>query len=395
MRNRILGWGILALAVSFWSSAAAAQTTIQANTGTPSVGQGFDFQPSSPYGVIQTQYSPPLATLPPIQPDPLPPVTKSAVQPPAPGIPCNTCNQCNNASPCNNCACEHFTPYMLGDFIGPIGSLFCDIKVSEGNSPRPVDRFFFDANYYNNIFADRWKDPAETLKHVDYLRYVFGFEKTFLDGRASVTLRIPFFTIDARASDYGLSVGEKDFTSTDLGNISAIFKMVLMEDKSTGSLLSAGATITVPTEATRLMDPGQATLAYVAPFVGYILERGNFFLQGFTSMTLPVARPESILLFNDIGVGYFAYRNDSGWGMVRSIAPTFEVHVLTPLRQADPQQDEFGTFDKFIIHNNVDLTLGATIEFANRSTLGIGFCTPVTGPQPFDFEAIAQFNLRF
>jgi hypothetical protein len=297
---------------------------------------------------------------------------------------------------------DHFTPYMLGDFTGPLGSLFSDLKVAEGNSPRPVDRFFFDFSYYNNLARTRFVDPTASLRHVDLYRYVFGFEKTFLDEWLSVTVRVPFFTVDAESRDFvvvpggpGFAPAGPSFTSTDLGNVSAIFKGVLWEDKATGSLISAGLTMSVPTASSRLIDPGPGTLAYVQPFVGFILSSGDFFLQGFSSITMPVARPESILLFNDIGVGYFIYRDQSGSGMVRSIAPTFEVHIMDPLRQVDPTVDIFGLTDKLRLANVVDLTLGTTIEFSNRSTLAVGVCTPVTGPKPFDVEAIAQFNFRF
>ncbi len=297
--------------------------------------------------------------------------------------------------PANSFAANNFTPYMLGDFTGPIGSLFSDLKVAEGNSPRPMDRVFLDFNYYNNLDKYEWRAPNATLREADLYRYVLGFEKTFLDEQVSITVRIPFFTIDAQASAVGAALGQSDINSTDLGNISAILKGVLWEDKSTGSLISAGATISAPTASSRLIDPGPGTLAYVQPFVGFILESGDFFLQGFSSVTLPVVRPESILMFNDIGVGYFVYRNYSNCGLLRSIAPTFEVHVTDPLREANPTYNLDGIFDTFHIANTVDLTLGTTVEFWNRSTLGIGVVTPVTGPKPFDFEIIAQFNYRF
>src|SRR5262249_9336595 len=38
---------------------------------------------------------------------------------------------------------QPLTPYMLGDFAGPVANLFSDIKIAEGESPRPIDRVFY------------------------------------------------------------------------------------------------------------------------------------------------------------------------------------------------------------------------------------------------------------
>ena len=392
MKNRWACAAILALAG--WSQSVTAQIPTQPGAGglqvdgmskISSATPGF---PDSPVSLPPANgYYPPQipvlagqGTIPRSQADLTPAISSTAIQ---------------TAAPATTFAPTNFTPYMLGDFTGPIASLFTELKVAEGNSPRPVDRFFLDFNYFNNLDKYEWRVQGATLKSVDLYRYVLGFEKTFLDDKVSVTKCIPFFTVDAQASEVGIALGQSNINSTDLGNISAIFKGVLCEDKATGSLISAGATISLPTASSRLIDPGPGTVAYLEPFVGFILERGDFFLQGFSSLTLPVARPESFLLFNDIGVGYFVYRNCNNYGLLRSIAPTFEVHVTDPLREPEPTQNLFGILDTFRIVNTVDLTLGTTVEFWNGSTLGVGVVTPVTGPKPFDFEIIAQFNYRF
>ena len=73
------------------------------------------------------------------------------------------------------------------------------------------------------------------------------------------------------------------------------------------------------------------------------------------------------------------------------MAPTFEVHVNTPLNHRDPfdANDLAGTPDV------VNLTYGVNFEFCRTAVLTFGFVTPVTGPKPFDFEALLLFNLRF
>jgi hypothetical protein len=293
---------------------------------------------------------------------------------------------------------------MLGDFVGPVANQFSDVKIAEGESPAPLDRVFLKVNYYNNLDKSRWRDPTEPIHNVDLYRYTLGFEKTFFDERTSVGFRIPFYTLDAAGKSFhlvpvpgteGIPVpGGPGITTTEFGNVSAIFKAVLCEDRRTGSLLSVGTTISLPTASSRLINPGSSTLMYVQPFGGFIVNQGDFFVQGFTSVTAPVAHAESIVFFADVGVGYYLFRDPKG-GLLTGFAPTLELHLEDPLRQADATVNDFGIFDNVKLHNVLDCTLGGTFEFANRATLGVGLVVPFTGPKPFDVEALAQLNYRF
>jgi hypothetical protein len=319
----------------------------------------------------------------------------SAADAPAPTMAC-----CADGKP------DHFTPYMLGDFVGPVANQFSDVKIAEGESPRPLDRVFYKFNYYNNLNKPRWADPTEPIHNVDLFRHVFGFEKTFFDQRVSVGLRIPFYTLDAEAKEFrvvpdpstGALValpGGPGLDTTQFGNVSAIAKGVLWEDHQTGSLISAGATLSFPTSSSRLINPGQSTVAYLQPFAGFIFNSGDLFVQGFTSITLPVVHAESIVLFNDLGVGYYVYRATPRAGGLTAVAPTVELHIADPLRSPDPGVDLFGIVDDEKLHNVVDVTLGTTLEFGNRATVGAGLVFPLTGPKPFDMEALVQLNYRF
>jgi hypothetical protein len=103
-------------------------------------------------------------------------------------------------------------------------------NVAENNSPLPEDRVFFRYNFFHNaefvggpagapVF-----DPVTGLmlspivtKNYDVNTFTFGFEKTFLDRRASVELRVPFST--GLASRLDLSAGTVGSATTDaLGN---------------------------------------------------------------------------------------------------------------------------------------------------------------------------------
>jgi hypothetical protein len=295
---------------------------------------------------------------------------------------------------------EPFTPVMLGDFVGPRFNMFSDVKIAEGESPRPMSRVFYKFNYYNNLDNTRLVDPLERVRNFDLYRNVFGFERAFFDNTVSLGLRVPFNTLDAQGADPlvgpgGILPATRGYTTTQFGNLSAVVKALLWEDRGSGSLLSGGATVSFPTASSKKINPGMSTVAFAQPFVGYIAQRGDFFVQGFSSVTLSIASAQSIVLFNDIGLGYYAYRTAAPTALLTAVVPTLELHVFTPLRQADPGANLFGTTDDTRLYDIVNVTGGATIEFSHRTTLGVGVAVPVTGPHPFDVEALAQLNYRF
>jgi hypothetical protein len=300
---------------------------------------------------------------------------------------------------------ELFIPFMLGDFSRITLGLASDYKIAEGESPRPIDRLFYQFSYFDNVDKRRFSNPLEPVHGVNLYDHVFGFEKTLFDGLVSVGLRVPFHTIEADGKQFtvtpsffgGPSVlgpGGRGFTDTEFGDITAIAKVVLLENRATGNLLSAGIAVTFPTADSPQANAGIPVTTFVQPFVGGILSWGDLFVQGFTSVTLPVAHQEAIVLFNDIGVGYFVYRDKSHSGWLTAIAPTLELHIITPLRQSE-FAEEFESIEDLRLHDVVDVTLGTTFEFVNRATLGIGVVTPLTGPRPFDVAALAQLNWRF
>jgi hypothetical protein len=127
------------------------------------------------------------------------------------------------------------------------------------------------------------------------------------------------------------------------------------------------------------------------PFVGYIWNRGDFYLHGFSAFEFPVNPSQATEMYNDVGVGYFVYRAPDPGRWLTAVAPTFEVHVNTPLnhRAFDNPHEIAGT------PTVVNLTYGINFEIAHDSLLTLGFVNAVTGPRPFDYEALVLFNYRF
>ena len=269
------------------------------------------------------------------------------------------------------------------------------IKISENQSPRPQDRIYYSFNYFdgvNDSINTRLNSPVNNMR---VMRNIWGFEKTFNDGQGSFGLRLPMNTIWADQT-VARSFGNFGGTSTSLGNLNLIGKYILLEDEESGSLLSGGLVISPPTGNNQFAGANYFNAfnyTTFQPFAGYIWNSGDFFLHGFSGLDIPTSDADVTLMYNDIGVGYFL-RNDGPDDPERfltMIAPTFEVHINTPLNHRDP----FNPFDPAATPDIVNLTYGLNLGFRPNVLFSTGFVTPVTGPQPFDFEFMALLNVYF
>jgi hypothetical protein len=263
-------------------------------------------------------------------------------------------------------------------------------KIADDNSPQPRDRVYFDFNYFDELNESLNRRLDADFHNFRVYRETLGAEKTFLDRDASIELRLPINTLDSDSRVPGVG-GD---TSTDIGDLSVVLKGVLWRNTVTGSLISTGLAVTAPSGADTFAGSSTVRTFHettLQPFVGYLWNDDRLFIHGFTAVDVPTDSRDVTILYNDIGVGYFVYRNRDCDRFLTAIVPTFEVHVDTPLnhRGALNFADPAGTPDV------VDLTLGATFEFKKRGFLAIGVVTPVTGPRPFDVEALVQFNLLF
>jgi hypothetical protein len=199
-----------------------------------------------------------------------------------------------------------------------------------------------------------------------------------------------------------------------MGDLSVFTKMILWqrwEDSSStsafqgfgypaqiggrnGGLFSGGLAVSMPT------GPGAFAGAPISksfravdlqPFVGYFFSRGNFYFQGFEAIDVPCDPNDVTILFNDIGMGYYVYRNPDLDTFITAFAPTFETHINIPLNH----RGVYNVNDPIGMADVVDLTLGANVQFGRRTLLLLGAVTPVSGPRPFAIEATALLNVYF
>jgi hypothetical protein len=203
-----------------------------------------------------------------------------------------------------------------------------------------------------------------------------------------VGVRVPVNTVNANSPIPG--VGQQ---STAINQLDVFFKLALWQNEDRTQLFSAGLAIGAP------VGPGPFAGArwladlnptFVQPFVGLYYYRNRFFVQGFTSIDVPLDQNAATMLYNDYAVGYLLYESRDPSALVRQLAPVFEVHVNTPLNHRG-----VNFFDPWSVPDFVNLTYGATFLFGERTRLLTGIVTPVTGPRIFDFEVQALLNIYF
>ena len=262
------------------------------------------------------------------------------------------------------------------------------LKVSDNQSPVPQDRFFYSFNYFDNLNASVDKRVLSPIQNLQVYHQLFGLEKTFLDGQASVGFRMPLNTISFRSNANVPGLGG---SSTSPGDLSIFFKYVLY--KQNNVLISSGLQVTAPTGPGSF--GGSKYYSYfrdtqIQPFIGYLFQRDRFYLQGFTSLNVPSTSQDVTLLFNDVSIGYYAYRSVDPNRFLTAIVPTAEAHLNTPLNHRG-----FSPTDIASTPDILDLTFGTNIELRRRAILSVAYVTPVTGPKPFNAEFVMLLNVRF
>jgi hypothetical protein len=303
------------------------------------------------------------------------------------------------------------TPNFKGDFLGlpralavpgigtrsgtsPFGSQAPAVvtrafKVAEDENPRPQDRVFVDFNFYDDV-AHEFNERFNTGFHdIQVYRETFGVEKTFLDGAASVELRVPLNSAHIEDDRPG-----ENPSDTDIGDLTVVFKAAPWIDPQTGNVLSGGLAVTAPTGPSHFANspafPGIRDTILV-PFVGGIWRSDRFYSQMFLSMDIPSDERDVTIFHTDVQVGYFLMTRNDPDAFLTSVVPVFEVHVNDPLnhRGVFTLTDPFGTDDAVV------LTPGLHFGLANNVALGTAVAIPVTGPKPFEIEAIVQLDWFF
>jgi hypothetical protein len=251
-------------------------------------------------------------------------------------------------------------------------------KITENEAPRPTTRVYTSYYYYDQVGRSfGGPDTPRIMVHQE----VLGYEQAFYDNQYSIGIRLP----------YNQLVSPGFFNNTALGDLTVVTKAVLLESRQTGNLLSAGLAVTVPSGT--LPFPSTITgtdlhSTLLQPYVGYILNRGDFFMQGFTSVVVPTSTSDVTFLANDWAFGYRLYQGVPG-SFVTAVVPVVETHLTTPLNHRGSKSEPAGLPDQFTVLG------GLHNVFRQQTTLTFAVGAPFTGPRPFSLQATVQLNCRF
>jgi hypothetical protein len=300
------------------------------------------------------------------------------------------------------------TPFtQTRTIVVPFASSAAAFKIAENESPRPVDRVFFTWNYFgairgpDNGGATNFTTNSQTLTNFSGLnnlvatsivtslpappratanlhREMFGFEKTFLDGYASIELRAPMIQMTGNFQ----GIGAQNF-----GDLTVIGKYAFLLDNTTGDVVSGGLALTAPTGPGISTVDGSLHSTLIQPWFGYILNSDRFFLNAFHSVVAPTDRRDVTLLFNDVGLNFWLYRAGPD-RTLNYIVPLVEAHLTTPLNHRSS--------DSLIyVPDTLVITSGVNIGLMRNANLSLGIATPVTGPRIFNIETFMSLNWRF
>ncbi len=311
----------------------------------------------------------------------------------------------------------------VGAFDIPGGGGSRPVKISENDSPIPVDRVFFNYNHFHNVFEFQEitlpspSPPVNRQLPID--RYTLGFEKTFLGGDWSVEVRLPLNgTVAAEGTFFAVGGGN-------WGNLAVIVKNLLYADDVLA--VGGGLGIDTPTGSRAEADIGDARLVFendtvhLLPYLGGVWSPTEaFFLTGFLQVDVATGGNDVLvsqfssplqsagrfnsqnLLYVDAGAGYWLYQNP--WAeCVTGVASVLELHYTTALNDGDAvfiEQDGASALisnprNRFDVLN---LTAGLNFLLGELSNLRVAGVFPLgdsADKRFFDAEVQVQFNQRF
>ncbi len=306
-------------------------------------------------------------------------------------------------------------------FIQPVSAGDRRFKLTENTSPFPTDRVFANYNLFDNALIDA------NGNELDLNRYIFGLERTFLQGNASLELRVPI--LNGVNSEQVQVVGGPPNRNTEFGNMSLTTKFLL--ERRNGWASSSGMGVILPTaEEALLVSPSglEVEIAneafHLQPF--FAVQRNpnqyswiNFFTQidiaaqgntvtvtdqSGSLLSQPEIYNDQHLLFLDLAMGRWLYKSNSQYNLVNGIAGIVELHYTTTLNDTDvvtaglQDSDTGEPLDTLTDPANrrdvVNATLGVRFLLNNRSSLTVAGVAPLRDDfdHLFDSEFLVQFS---
>lgn len=294
------------------------------------------------------------------------------------------------------------------DMVNPAGGgLVGRNKYYDNGSPLPQDRVYF---HYNRVGSYQGLGSG-----FDINRYVLGVEKTFADGDFSVEVRVPFAgTANSdQVAGQDLAVDDMEF-----GNIGIALKAVL--HRTPNSVVSVGLGVSLPTADDSSLLIGNTPIIEIEnrtvllqPMIGAAwAPNDRFYAQAGLQLDFdPCGNPVKALNtgggLSEIGVltdqgyaflsgavGYWVYQNPNS--RLTGIALQSELHYDRSFGSRDIVEE--GDVHVSDLGSNINVlndTTGAIFRFNENANLSVGVSFPIAGDQLYDWNVIAQFNVKF
>jgi hypothetical protein len=318
---------------------------------------------------------------------------------------------------------QSYAPNMIGDSIAPtffriFPSLFLvspsggpgRFKMADDTSPLPQDRFIADYSYCNGVNYGPNVAPVANVR-LGANEFEPGFEKTFLNGAASVELRAPISAVDDIGSHFGnLGVALKALVYCQC-NLDVCAGMSM--NVPTGPNYSYSLT-GLPPPGPFIVSPAPLTIenqsVHLLPFAGALWRPScRLFVQGYIQVDVDVSGDQVIntstsssegrvydptLLYVDLGAGYWLRKGDCS-RLISGVALIGEIHVNESVGAAKTTVGG-GTLpvSSFSL---VDATAGMHLDLGQQSNVTVGYVAPLTGgpDRVFNGELRAFYNYRF
>ena len=289
-------------------------------------------------------------------------------------------------------------------------------KIADDNSPMPRDRLIFSFDYFNNVpLIDGG---------FDVYRYNLGFEKTFLDRRASIQVLFPIAsTLDSNLTSNDDSIiGSRN---TEFGNMSIALKYLFARNENWNfagglgfSLPTAPGTNLSGINGTPILEIKNQSVILTPYVAALFTPTKNFFAQswmawgfdtngntvngfqnGNSSFQKVGKLNNTSFMQVDAQIGYWVINpDDSNRRNLRGLAPFLELHYNGSMGDYDTVQSGMLSIrDNLGNYNELNLAAGFVTQIRDDLNVNIGAVVPLTGTfdRHFDYQVGVHVNYFF
>lgn len=287
-------------------------------------------------------------------------------------------------------------------------------KITENMTPIPTDRFIFDYSYFHGVPLSYGKMGVNRLTP--------GFEKTFLNKRFSLEMRLPFAT----TIDNDLHTDNStELNVLQLGDMTMILKYLLLRRERFA--MTVGLAWSVPlADDMRLFDTVSGNelirweneTCHIMPYVGMLyMPTDRLFMQacfqidaaacGDPTYVANISDPSGQMIrvgktydrtfsYTSLSIGYWLRRQIRHNILQKGLNLIGELHWTQSLDRADGvfyEQDghTFNIGESRGNYSVLNLTLGSRIQLNPKLNIGLGYSVPLSNGSQKQFDG--EFRL--